>query len=53
MEPHLEHTFYAWLIIIGAVCIAAFLGAVIDRLRFMHTHRAVLVEARQRACLKK
>ncbi|MCC8070554.1 MAG: hypothetical protein LIO90_01980 [Bacteroidales bacterium] len=31
MIPHDEHTFYTWLIIIGAVCIVTFIGAMIDR----------------------
>lgn len=31
MEPHSEHAFYAWLIIIGAVCVAILIGAIIDR----------------------
>lgn len=31
MEPGNEHAFYAWLIIIGAVCIAIFIGAMVDR----------------------
>lgn len=31
MEPGNEHAFYAWLIIIGAVCIAILIGAMVDR----------------------
>lgn len=31
MVPSQEHAFYMWLIIIGCVCIAAFIGAMIDR----------------------
>lgn len=31
MVPQSEHAFYAWLIIIGAVCAATFIGALIDR----------------------
>lgn len=31
MVPSQEHAFYMWLIIIGAVCIATFIGAMIDR----------------------
>lgn len=53
MEPHIEHTFYTWLIIVAAVSIAAFIGAVIDRVRFMRVHHALIMERRRRACLKK
>lgn len=53
MEPHIEHTFYTWLIVIGAVCIATFIGAIIDRVRLLHAHRETLRQARERACLKK
>lgn len=31
MYPPHEHAFYAWLIIIAAVCIAIIIGALIDR----------------------
>lgn len=31
MAPNNEHAFYAWLIVIGAVCIVTVVGAVIDR----------------------
>lgn len=31
MIPQNEHTFLAWFIIIGAVCIATLLGALINR----------------------
>ena len=31
MEPSNEHAFYAWLIIIAAVCIVVLIGAAIDR----------------------
>ena len=31
MVPQSEHTFYGWLISIGAVCIATVVGALIDR----------------------
>lgn len=52
MEPHIEHTFYTWLIIIAAVSIATFVGAVIDRVRFMRLHRAEIRERRRRACAR-
>ncbi len=31
MEPHAEHAFYAWLIVISAVCVVTLIGAAIDR----------------------
>ncbi|MDE6460269.1 MAG: hypothetical protein K2K52_05475 [Paramuribaculum sp.] len=31
MIPQSEHALYGWLIIIGAVCIATIIGALIDR----------------------
>lgn len=31
MYPPHEHAFYAWLIIIAAVCLAIIIGALIDR----------------------
>ncbi len=31
MQPNHEHAFYAWLIIIGLVCLTVFIGALIDR----------------------
>ncbi len=37
MVPHSEHAFYGWLIIIGAVCIATIIGALIDRV-FLNRH---------------
>lgn len=46
MEPHSEHTFYAWLIIIGAVCVITIIGALIDR--FFLNRRIAALE-RQRA----
>lgn len=36
MEPHIEHTFYTWIIVVSVVCIATFIGAVIDRVRLIH-----------------
>lgn len=53
MEPHDEHTFYMWLTIIAVVCIAAFIGALIDRYRFARAHRALMTERRREACLEK
>ncbi len=35
MEPHIEHTFYTWIIVVAAVSIATLIGAVIDRVRLM------------------
>lgn len=32
MIPSHEHAFYAWLIVIGAVCCVTIIGALIDRL---------------------
>lgn len=52
MYPPYEHTFYAWLIIIAAVCIVAFTGAVLSRIRFMHANRAVIQDRRRRTCIK-
>lgn len=52
MEPHIEHTFYTWLIIIAAVAIATFIGAIIDRVRFMRLHHREIREMRRRACSK-
>lgn len=31
MTPDSEHAFYAWLIVIGAVCVVTIIGALIDR----------------------
>lgn len=31
MVPEHEHAFYAWLIVIGAVCVVTLIGAAIDR----------------------
>ncbi len=31
MTPHSEQAFYAWLIVIGAVCLVMLAGALIDR----------------------
>ena len=31
MFPQTEHSFYAWLIIIGSVCLAIIIAAAIDR----------------------
>ncbi len=50
MEPHLEHTFYTWLIVIAAVCVASFIGAIIDRVRFRNAHRDELEAIRREAC---
>lgn len=52
MYPPHEHAFYAWLIIIGAVCIVAFMGAMLWRIRFMYANRAVIQDRRRRACIK-
>ncbi|MBD5185562.1 MAG: hypothetical protein HDS92_03025 [Bacteroidales bacterium] len=53
MEPHIEHTFYTWLIVAAAVSIATIVGAMIDRVRFMRLNRAKLRAMRQEACLRK
>lgn len=37
MELYNEHAILAWLIIIGAVCLTIFFGALLDRL--MHSRR--------------
>ena len=31
MQPDHEHAFYAWLIVIAAVCIVTLVGALLDR----------------------
>lgn len=50
MEPHAEHAFYAWMIILGAVFLATFIGALIWRIRFMHANHNAIVERRRKAC---
>ena len=52
MYPPHEHALYAWLIIIGCVCLAVILGALLWRIRFMHTNRAVIQDRRRGACIK-
>ncbi len=52
MEPHLEHSFYTGLIVIATVCVATFIGALIDRIRFMRLHRAQIREMRRNACMR-
>lgn len=47
MYPPHEHAFYAWLIIISAVCIAIIIGAVVDRFimgRHIHSFSPVRVK---------
>ena len=41
MYPPLEHAFYLWLIIIGAVCVTTLIGAAIDRFFLNRRLRAV------------
>lgn len=52
MEPHIEHTFYTWLIVIAAVSIATFIGAIIDRVRFMKANRQRIRAMRKEVCRK-
>lgn len=50
MEPYAEHAFYAWVIILGAVFLTAFVGALIWRVRFMKANHEALIERRRNAC---
>ena len=38
MITHDENAFYAWLIIIGAVCVTVLIGAAIDRFYLKRRH---------------
>lgn len=47
MLPAHEHAFYMWLIIIGCVCIATFIGALIDRFFLYRRLRQQQVQLRR------
>lgn len=42
MEPHIEHTFYTWIIVMGAVAVAAWIGSMIDRVRALKARRVAV-----------
>ena len=43
MQPTDEHTFYMWLLIVGAVCVAVLIGVTVDR--FLLNRRIKRMEA--------